>query len=435
MTPAARLAAAIEVLQTLETSRGHADDTLKAWGKAHRFAGSGDRRAISERVYAVLRQRSRIAWRMQADDARSLVLGSLLLVDEYAPEDAAGLFSGEGHAPAPVTAEESARLHADARLPPEEVEAGVPTFVLEALKAQFGDAWLAEAQALTGRRAPVDLRVNSLRGDMEAARRLLSVDGLEPEATPFSRYGLRLPPARATDVQATRAFQTGWIEVQDEASQIAAALSGAKPGMTVIDWCAGAGGKTLALAAQMNNAGRLLAFDVDARRLTALGPRLERSGAEAEMRTLHFAYANQGAPDDVPEADVIFVDAPCSGSGTWRRHPEGAHRLTAEAVERLTGLQAKILAAASQRVRVGGRLAYATCSVLPAENAQIADVFATANPHFRPVPMAEAAQAADRLTDAGRERVCALAHGHTLQLTPHRSGTDGFFLALFERTA
>ena len=271
---------------------------------------------------------------------------------------------------------------------------------------------------------------------MEAARRLLSVDGLEPEATPISRYGLRLPPARATDIQATRAFQTGWIEVQDEASQIAVALSDAKPGMTVIDWCAGAGGKTLALAAQMNNAGRLMALDVDARRLTALGPRLERSGAIAEMKVMHFSYANDGAPADLPDADVVFVDAPCSGAGTWRRHPEGAHRLTPETVDRLAILQAKILTAASQTVKAGGRLAYATCSVLPQENAEIATAFAEANPDFRPVPITEATSSA-RLNDAARERLPALAapEPHMLQMTPRRTGTDGFFIALFERIA
>lgn len=435
MTPAARLAAAIEVLQTLESGRGHADDTLKAWGKAHRFAGSGDRRAISERVYGVLRARARIAWRMQADDARALVLGSLVEIDALAPEAIAALFTGEGHAPAPLTEAEAALVAATPLPAPETVQAGVPAFVVDALKQRFGDDWLAEAQALTGERAPVDLRVNSLRGDVEAARRLLSVDGLEPEATPFSTLGLRLPPARSTDVQATRAFQTGWIEVQDEASQIAAALSGAGPGMTVIDWCAGAGGKTLALAAQMNNTGKLLALDVDARRLTALGPRLTRSGAEAQMRTLHFAYANTGAPDDLPEADVVFVDAPCSGSGTWRRHPEGAHRLTLEAVQRLAALQLKILTAASQTVKAGGRLAYATCSVLPQENEEIAEAFLDAHQHFRRVSIAEAATSR-RLTDAARERLSALAEpSHMLQMTPRRTGTDGFFIALFERTA
>ncbi len=433
MTPAARLAAAIEVLDAIALRRTPADVELKAWAKTRRFAGSGDRRAIAERVYAVLRARARLSWRMGADDGRALVLGSLVELDGLSPPDIDGLFGGEGHAPPPVTDAERERFTAVLDTPPDEIAAGVPAFVGLALTAQFGADAAAEAQALIGDRAPVDLRVNTLRGDVAAAMRLLAVDGIKPEATPFAALGLRLPPARYADVQDTRAFKTGWVEVQDEASQIAASLSGAAPGMTVIDWCAGGGGKTLALAAMMAGEGTLLALDVDAKRLAALAPRLDRAGAFANIRQLKRDYLDSGTPGEVPHADLVFVDAPCSGSGTWRRHPEAAWRLTPEAVTRLAALQLRILTAAANRVKRGGRLAYATCSVLHEENGAVADLFLSRHPDFAPRPIATAADT-PFLTTAAQARLSALAAPpHMLQMTPRRTGTDGFFIALFER--
>ncbi len=489
MTPGARLAAAIEVLDRIAASRGPADEALKAWGRAHRFAGSGDRRAIAGRVYDILRARTRLAWAMGGETGRALAIGALSGLDGLAPEAIAALFSGEGYAPAPLTADERARLAAPPASGPAWVEAGVPAFVADALETRFGPDWLAEARALTADRAPVDLRVNTLRGGVDQAVSLLGVDGVKPARTPFSALGLRLPPALATDIQSSRAFRTGWVEVQDEASQVAAALAGARPGMTVIDYCAGAGGKTLALGAAMrplpprggkgrdggvhvgkgrdggvhvekdgDGAGvasspsfpvlagrtpapdlspfegersRLVALDISAGRLESMCERLQRADVLAEIRTI--GPAGEGTEDLHGRADLVFVDAPCSGSGTWRRHPEGAWRLAASDVERLSVLQGEILGRASRLVRPGGRLAYATCSVLPVENAQVAAAFAAVRPDFRPVAIASAART-PALTDAARTRIAALAgDGHTLQMTPRRTGTDGFFVALFER--
>ncbi len=304
------------------------------------------------------------------------------------------------------------------------------------LRARFGEAdWMAEAQALAGVRAPVDLRVNALRGGVDAALRLLAADGIEPERTPYSAHGLRLPPAYSRDVQGSRAWRTGWVEVQDEASQLAAALADARPGMTVADYGAGGGGKTLALAAAMGGEGALHALDTDPKRLAALTPRLERSGARADVRRIA-PDGGEGAYDLHGRADLVFVDAPCTGSGTWRRHPEAAWRLTPEALDRLAALQGRILAAAARLVRPGGRLVYATCSVFAEENHATAAAFAAATPGFAPLTVERAAAEAPGLTPAGRERLAALAQGgHTVQLTPHRTGTDGFFLALFERIA
>ncbi len=268
---------------------------------------------------------------------------------------------------------------------------------------------------------------------------LLAIDGVEPERTPYSAWGLRLPADLAADVTRWRAFDTGWVEVQDEASQIAAALAGAQPGLTVIDYCAGGGGKTLALGAAMRaNAEaspgtRLIALDVNAKRLAAMAPRLARADVRAEVRRI--GAEGQGSEDLPNTADLVFVDAPCSGSGTWRRHPEGTWRVTAETVERLARQQRAILGRASALVRPGGRLAYATCSVLPAENEAVAAAFELGHPQFRPLAIARALDTPD-LTDAGRARLAELAGGGAmLQLTPHQSGTDGFFLALFERMA
>ena len=437
MTPAARLAAAIEVLDVIRTSSAPADEVLRAWGRARRYAGSADRRAVAGRVYAVLRARVRLSWAMGGDDGRDLVLGALR-EEGFDIAAVEALFNGQSYAPGPLSADERARLLAPCEPPPDWVSAGLPAFVTPLLQARFGADWVHEARALTADRAPLDLRVNALRGEVEQALSLMATDGVEPLRMPLSAWGLRLPPDLAADVTRWRAFQSGWVEVQDEASQVAAALAGARPGLTVIDYCAGGGGKTLALGAAMratagSEAGRLIALDVNQRRLDAMAPRLARADVTAEVRRI--GPHGEGAQDLNGHAHLVFVDAPCSGSGTWRRHPEGTWRLTLEAVQRLAAQQRTILHRAAALVRPGGRLVYATCSVLPPENAEVAEAFELEHPQFRPLSVAAAAQTPE-LTDEARARLPELAGGGSrLQLTPHSAGTDGFFLALFERNA
>ena len=433
MTPGARLAAAIEVLDLIRQSRAPADGVLKAWGREHRYAGSGDRRAIAERVYTTLRARIRLSHRMGDDTGRALILGALAGLDRLDLGEIDALFIG-GHCPEPLSDAERAALSTPPSPAPDWVEAGVPEFIALTFQRQFGASWADEARALIEPRAPVDLRVNGLCGGVDGALRMLALDKFEAERTPWSAFGLRLPPTAASDVQTRKAYTTGWVEVQDEASQIAAFLADARPGETVIDYCAGAGGKTLAFAqtmrAKRGHSGRLIACDVTHARLSALPERLARAGGVAETRAI--GQQGRGMDDLAGKADLVFVDAPCSGSGVWRRHPEGAWRLEPCSVARLATLQGEILNRAARLVRPGGRLAYATCSVLGAENSAVADAFLAAHPAFSPVPIAYAA-ATPNLTDAARVKLGALADGHRLQLTPHRSGTDGFFLALFTR--
>lgn len=417
MTPAARLAAAASVLDSIAQGRQPAEAVLKAWGQQNRYAGSKDRRAVADRVYKVLRARGRLSWAMGGrEDGRALVIGSLSLIDGLSLDEIEALHSGDGYGPRPLSKQERARLTAGEGELPGWVAAGLPEFVVEDFKTTFGDRWAQEAHALMQPRAPIDLRVNTARTTVEAVEVELREAGLSPERTPFSPIGLRLASEPPPNIQALEAFKDGRIEIQDEGSQIVCALANARPGMTVVDYCAGGGGKTIGLGAAMAGQGTLIASDVVQKRLDNIRPRLERAGVEAELRAIG---QNGGGMEDLNgAADLVFVDAPCSGSGTWRRRPEDAWRLTPEEVERLHALQVRILAQAVKLVKPGGRLAYVTCSMLSGENAATADAFEAAHPDFAPVattaPFAE--------TPAARHR-----------LSPATTGTDGFFFALYER--
>jgi 16S rRNA (cytosine967-C5)-methyltransferase len=248
----------------------------------------------------------------------------------------------------------------------------------------------------------------------------------------LSAFGLRLT-APAADLAPLDIFKSGLIEVQDEGSQIAAWLVGAQRDETVIDYCAGGGGKTLALSQAMRGSGRLIACDLNPRRLDAIKPRLQRAGAYAEFRRV--GPSGDALEDLKGHADRVLVDAPCSGSGVWRRRPEEAWRLTEAELMRLAAQQLEILVRAADLVRPGGRLVYVTCSVLAAENGDVAEAFAAARPDFQPLPV-EAALDGALITEEGRTRLAGLAHGgHRVQLSPVRSQTDGFFIALWTRVS
>ncbi|HWU49770.1 MAG TPA: RsmB/NOP family class I SAM-dependent RNA methyltransferase, partial [Asticcacaulis sp.] len=254
MTPAARLQAAAEILDQLAGTRATAEAVLKSWGQANRYAGSKDRRAIADRVYRCLRAKQRLLWAMQAPErgsGRALVLGSLALIDGLPVGEIEALFSGQGYGPAPLTDAERKRLTADKGEAPDWVRSGLPAFVVERFKRQFGEDWASEATSLMSPRAPIGLRVNGLRTTREAMLDALRAEGLSPEPTPFSAFGVRLPSEPPPNLVKLDAYQSGLIEIQDEGSQLAAfiAAAGVLPGaQKVVDFCAGGGGKTLALS-------------------------------------------------------------------------------------------------------------------------------------------------------------------------------------------
>ncbi len=422
MRAAGRIAAAIDVLADVEARRRPVSEALKDWGLSHRFAGSGDRAAIGNLVYDALRWRRSSAWRADADTPRGAVLGTLRFRWGVGSADLETL-AGERHGPGVLTDAEQAALSED-RLggAPDAVRADVPDWVAGALAGAFGD-WVAEAAAFASR-APVDLRVNMLKTSREKVLAHFAREGAE--ATPLSPVGVRLPPRagweRAPAVTTDEMYLRGQVELQDEGSQVAALLAGAAPGDNVLDLCAGAGGKTLALSAAMDNRGQVHATDADAGQLAPIYERLKRAGTRNVQ--VHAPASDLSALE--ARMDRVVVDAPCSGSGTWRRRPETKWRLTAEAVARRIVQQREILDRAATFIRPGGVLAYITCSVLPEENgAQVAG-FLQRHGEFRAV---DAGVGLDALGGAGR----AAVEGGAITLTPALSGTDGFFVALLAR--
>jgi 16S rRNA (cytosine967-C5)-methyltransferase len=432
MTPSARLSAAIEVLADIEARRRPAADALKDWGLAHRFAGSGDRANIASLVYDALRRKASAAWLLGAETPRAVLIGTLRLARGWTDEQFASAFSGERFSPEPLTdGEKQALATRSLDDAPEHVAGDYPEWLDSALAAMFGENRVAELQALA-RRAPVDMRVNTLKVGREKV--LASLSGLGVEPTPFSPMGLRInlaEDARAPSVQAEPAFQKGWIEIQDEGSQLAAILAAPDPGMQVIDLCAGAGGKTLALAALMDNHGQVFATDDDKRRLAPIFDRLTRAGARNVQVRAPKGQDDEPLRDLQGRADLVVVDAPCTGAGTWRRNPDAKWRVRPTSLEVRIAEQAAVLDRAASLVKPGGRIAYITCSLLPSENDEAVKGFVQRRPEFAPVSPADVA------THAGQPSLASFAtpDGLGIQLTPLRTGTDGFYVSVLRRTA
>ena len=368
---------------------------------------------------------------MGSDTPRAVLIGALRLQQGLAAASVAGLFSGERFAPAPLSEDERARLDAatlqDA---PPEVAGDAPAFVLPDLGATLGDDLVPELKALA-RRAPLDIRVNGLRGTRDAVMPDLSAFGAVP--TPHAPNGLRIPigaDGRGPALHVEGAFLEGWYEIQDEGSQLAALLAAPRAGETIVDLCAGGGGKTLALAAETGNGARLIATDGDPRRLAPIHERLRRSGAAAEVRTPRTGKARADVLEDLDgRVDRVVVDAPCTGSGTWRRNPDAKWRLRPGSLALRTAEQAQVLDRAARLVKPGGRIVYITCSLLTAENdAAVSGLLSRWRGRFDVVP------AADMLTAAPAslsEAVRLTAHG--VQMSPLRTGTDGFYVATIAR--
>jgi 16S rRNA (cytosine967-C5)-methyltransferase len=417
MTPAARLQAAIDILDGLATSGLPADRFIREFFRARRYAGSKDRAAIAERVYDVFRHRAAYAWRMGAENNRALMIGSLLAEDIDA-DGIAALFTGDGYGPAALSDAERAALACtpDCAMP-DAVQGAFPDFLSDELERRFGDALLPEMRALA-ERAPVDLRVNTLKAERHAVLQDLWESGFDAQASTFAPHGIRIGVGRNTaSLQQSKLFTSGGFEFQDEAAQIAAVLCAATPGLRVLDLAAGAGGKSLTLAAAMQNRGAIVACDVRAGALDQLRERAARAGVHMIAPKL----VDHLRADE--RFDIVLVDAPCSGTGTWRRQPELRWRLTPARLDELNAIQDVLLGQAATHVKPGGRLVYATCSVLPRENEDRVTAFRAAHPHFSPVH----ADAAWR--DAGQE-IAVPGMAEYFQASPHRTGTDGFFAAV-----
>ncbi len=431
MTPAARLQAAIEVLTAVLDERRPAPDALKGWGQAHRFAGSGDRAAIGGLVYDALRRKASSAYLMGEDNPRAVVLGMLKRERGMDADAIAALASGGQYAPAALSDEERKRLdNANFDDAPAHVTGDYPEWLDAAFAEGFGDARAEEGAALASR-APLDLRVNTLKAGRDKAHAMLA--DLKPEPTPWSPYGLRImlpADAKAPPIHAEPAFIKGFVEVQDEGSQLAALFSGAKPGEQALDLCAGAGGKTLALAAMMENKGQLFATDDDKRRLAPIHDRLARSGARnVQVRTPKSIHDEI---DDLKgRMDLVLIDAPCTGTGAWRRNPDAKWRMRPGALEQRVKEQADIFDRASGFIKSGGRIVYITCSVLDAENGAQVRGFLARHEGFVAVPGAEIAEAAavpEGLAQAAR----LSAEG--ILMTPRTTQTDGFFVGVLRKS-
>jgi 16S rRNA (cytosine967-C5)-methyltransferase len=432
LTPGAQVAAAIDVLTVIDTGDRPADDVAADYFRRRRYIGAKDRAQMARHIYTVLRHRSTLDWwiRKYGVDGgpRSRVLACLILIEGWRAETVAACCDGDRFRPAPLSQAEERLLRGLVGRTlhhPEMTRAvanDVPDWLELRLEKVFGKGLEREMAALNAP-APTDLRVNLLKADRETARRALTAEGVKAEPTPWSPIGLRL--RERVPLGNLAAFREGLVEVQDESSQIAALLTDARPGMRIVDFCAGAGGKTLALAAGMANRGKLVACEVSAWRLERSARRLRRAGVNNVERRALSGERDKWVKRHQESFDRVFVDVPCLGTGTWRRNPDAKWRARPEDLAELMERQQQILRSAARLVRPGGRLIYATCSLLHEEDEAQAEAFLAAEPDFALLSVARAwSETIGGASPAG---------DHYLRLTPAQHGTDGFFVAIFER--
>jgi 16S rRNA (cytosine967-C5)-methyltransferase len=439
MTPGARIAAAIEICTSMCDTGAAADKTVDKYFKRRRYAGSKDRRAISSRVYDTIRRQARLDWWIARSGSnlspspRLRIIADLGLSDKMRPEEIQTLFSGATHCPDALGDDELALAAALAGRPithhsdmPDWVVGEYPEWLDSSLRKVYGETLGAEMAALN-LPATLDVRVNMLKSTFEDAREQLHSEQIRVEPTAFSPIALRVMDN--VRLGGTKAYNDGLIEVQDEGSQLISLLCDAKPSMTVVDFCAGAGGKTLALAASMARGktvkGQLIACDVFSQRLERMKERLKRAGAKGMQLKSLSTEDDPWVEKNAGTAGRVLLDVPCTGSGTWRRDPDAKWRLHPEDMEKSINTQRRILSSASRLVKPGGRLIYATCSILPEENEQQIEWFLSQGSDFQTVDAAS-------LWSSTVGGDCPVP-GPWLRFSPATTQTDGFFCAVLER--
>lgn len=428
MKPQARIQSLIDILGNItENTRVPMDTVVGDYMRNRRYIGSKDRANMAERIYNVARHHARLGWWIEQigaeDSARNRILLWLVLGEDADDKRCKDMFDGSKYSPEPLNADELKMIstakgqNVNHKEMPEDVLAECPPLYTDKLKTYFGDNFVAEMQAML-EPATLDLRVNTFTCEVEKAQNYLEADGVKTTKTQYSPWGLRCE--NKAYLSRTKAMGKGWIEIQDEGSQLIAAQCEAEPGMQVLDFCAGAGGKTLALGAAMQRKGRIVAMDNDARRLERGRKRYKKAGIAdiIEVRCLEEDRHRKWLKKQKQKFDVTILDVPCSGTGTWRRNPDMRWTTYGPSLEELTKIQEQILESACHTVKEGGKLVYATCSLLPDENEAQVEKFLAAHPEFELQPIKD-----ERLGNP------------YMRLTPYRHNTDGFFSAVLKRIA
>jgi 16S rRNA (cytosine967-C5)-methyltransferase len=431
MKSSARLSAVIEILDQWHAEPGPVEHRIRNYFRTRRYAGSKDRRWVTEFIFSYFRRQGEIRWLSGqsglGNDSRLQCCLAQLLFSGADIADFEAEFLDGPHVQAPLTeVERNGLLSAcskDADQMPDWAAGNMPEWILELLTDQYGEG-AADLVLRFQERSPLTVRVNTLQTDVDRVIELLAADDIEAVRTEFSPVALTVPTN--VRLQQTAVFEKGLIEIQDEAAQVASLLTDAKAGQTVVDYCAGAGGKSLAIAAQMTNQGQIFAFDISERRMKDIAVRKRRAQVDIiEASCLQQSEKDEEIFDRLGlSADRVFVDAPCSGSGPWRRQPDQKWSFSQEALDDLISVQRDVLSQARRLVAVGGRLIYATCSVFQSENEAQVSTFLERNPDFVRVPVA----------DIWKE--CGLNgdySGDFLAFRPTDGGPDGFFAAVLER--
>jgi 16S rRNA (cytosine967-C5)-methyltransferase len=418
VTPSARIQSTLELLQEIADTPRPADALVSAYFRARRFIGSKDRAAISTRLYAILRHHARLVWWLEKHSFVSVprlrLLAWLALGEKLTLKNIGELCSGGKYAPKELEENERVFLrkiqgstieHPDM---PEEIIAECPPDCAAALKKKFGKNFMREMRAMQ-EPAPLDLRINPLKTTREEILEALKQMGLKAKAGELSPWSVRV--FERPSLNALPMLKNGLVEIQDEGSQMVALAVDARPGERIVDFCAGAGGKTLAIAAMMQNKGKIIACDVMEGRLKRSAERFRRAGLHnIEVRTLN-SERDPWVKKHKASFDRVLADAPCSGTGTWRRNPDARWRPLGPGLEKLVKTQAEILDSAARLVKTGGRLIYATCSLLPDENENQIEKFLATHPDFT-------------LSQ------CGLNGADYLSLSPSQNGTDGLIAAV-----